>query len=80
METVRDEVGFKEAAEHVLESLGGSRDQTVVNTYLGKKETVRDEVGYKEPAEHVLESLNNVMKKEIFPKTVFLPGGQQGPD
>ena len=69
----REDVGGK-FAEHVLESLGGSRDQTVVNTYLGKIGTVRDEVGSKEAAEHVLESLNYVMKKEIFQNSVLTWG------
>ena len=61
---------------HVLESLGGSRDQTVVSTYLGKKVTVRDEVGCKAPAGHVLESLENDMNK-IIPKYCSYLGGSR---
>ena len=67
-------------AEHLLESLGGSRDQTVARTYLGKEKTVRHEVGYGDTAEHMLESLNIVMMKDTSSRTVILPGGQQGPD
>ena len=75
----REDVGGKNA-EHMLESLGGSRDQTVARTYLGKEMTVKHEDGYGDTAEHLLESLNIVMMKDTSPRTVILPGGQQGPD
>ena len=54
-------------AEHLLESLGGSRDQTVARTYLGKEMTVKHEDGYGDTAEHLLESLGGSRDQTVTP-------------